>query len=316
MPTDSVPSSWNHLIASRFREAADLLAQQDDNPFRVRAYRRAADEIDSGAQDISKLALSEGIEGLMRLPGIGRGMAAAILEMVRFGRWTQLDRLRGSLDAEKVFRTIPGIGPELAKTIHDRLQIDSLEALETAAHDGRLEALPRIGRRRADAVRHSLAQMLGRNRPDSFRASKAPSIEALLDVDREYREKVQTGQLRTIAPRRFNPKRESWLPILHTSRDEWAFTALFSNTARAHELGRTRDWVILYFHTDHDPEGQCTVVTETQGSLTGKRVVRGHETECATYYGIPAATKPGARAGQGKPDTHSDRIPSDPPHPS
>ena len=227
-----------------------------------------------------------------------------------------MERLRGSLDAEKVFQTIPGIGPELAKIIHDRLQIDSLEALETAAHDGRLEALPGIGRRRSDAVRHSLAQMLGRQRPDRTQASKAPSVEALLDVDREYRDKAQAGQLRTIAPRRFNPKGESWLPILHTSRGEWGFTVLFSNTARAHELGRTRDWVIVYFHTDHDPEGQCTVVTETQGSLAGKRVVRGHESECATYYGMPAAAEPSAQAGQRKPDTQSSRVPIGPTRPS
>ena len=53
-------------------------------------------------------------------------------------------------------------------------------------------------------------------------------------------------KLATIAPRRFNPTGESWLPVLHTSRGDWHVTALYSNTARAHELGRTRDWVVLY----------------------------------------------------------------------
>ena len=46
------------------------------------------------------------------------------------------------------------------------------------------------------------------------------------------------GTLTTIAPRRFNPEGKSWLPVMHTRRGAWHFTALFSNTARAHELGR------------------------------------------------------------------------------
>jgi putative hydrolase len=87
-----------------------------------------------------------------------------------------------------------------------------------------------------------------------------------------------------IAPRRFNPSNEAWLPILHTERDGWHFTALFSNTGRAHDLGRTRDWVVIYFYNDQHEEGQHTVVTETRGSLIGMRVVRGREAECRKFH--------------------------------
>ena len=80
-------------------------------------------------------------------------------------------------------------------------------------------------------------------------------------------------------PRRFNPERRAWLPVLHTERDGWSCTALYSNTARAHELGTTRDWVIVYYERDGD-EDQCTVVTERHGPLAGRRVVRGREAEC------------------------------------
>ncbi len=67
---------------------------------------------------------------------------------------------------------------------------------------------------------------------------------------------------------------------------------LFSNTARAHELGRTSDWVVIYFHMDTQPEGQRTVVTEKQGDLVDRRVVRGRESECRAFYAVshePAA---------------------------
>ena len=102
-----------------------------------------------------------------------------------------------------MFRTIPGVGPQLAQRLHDGLDADSLEALEAAAHDGRLERLPQMGARRAAA----------------------------------------------------------WLPVLHSRRGEWHFTALFSNTARAHELGHVRDWVVIYAEDEEHHERQYTVVT-------------------------------------------------------
>jgi len=203
--------------------------------------------------------------------------------MLQTGRWSQLDRLRGTLDPERLFRAIPGVGAELARRIHEGLRVESLEALEVAAHDGRLAALPGFGPRRAAMIRAGLNSMLGRARwRPAPRRAEEPSVAALLDVDREYRS--QADRLPKIAPRRFNPERRAWLPILHTERDRWHFTALFSNTALAHRLGRTRDWLDIYFETDHWPEGQRTVVTETQGALEGQRVVRGREAECQSHY--------------------------------
>jgi putative hydrolase len=95
-----------------------------------------------------------------------------------------------------------------------------------------------------------------------------------------YRERAE--QLPKIAPRRFNPAGERWLPVLHTERGRWRFTALHSNTPLAHRLGPTRDWVVVYFHQDHTPEGQRTIVTETHGPLAGRRVIRGREAESTT----------------------------------
>lgn len=107
------------------------------------------------------------------------------------------------------------------------------------------------------------------------------------------REKADQGVLPKIAPRRFNAPGQAWLPILHTERGDWRFTALFSNTALAHELGRVGDWVVIYFHQDSGPEGQRTVVTETGGSLLGRRVVRGREAECLKQSEDAARSAPG-----------------------
>lgn len=65
----------------------------------------------------------------------------------------------------------------------------------------------------------------------------------------------------------------------------WQFTALYSNSRRAHEFGRTRDWVVIAFHRDDTPEYQCTVVTERQGPRASRRVIRGGESECGELPG-------------------------------
>ena len=274
----------NEQVADRLREMADLLAQQGANPFRVRAYRQAADVVADLDRNVADIVAEEGRAGLSALPTIGTSLAAAIDEIVVTGRWAQLERLRGTLAPEKLFRTVPGIGPALAREIHDQLHVETLEGLEQAAHDGRLETVPGVGVRRAATVRATLAQMLQRVWPRAGQPGEAPAIDSILDVDWEYRSKSDRGALPKIAPRRFNPSGEAWLPILHTQHGDWHFTAMFSNTARAHEFGHTRDWVVIYFHKDDRPEGQCTVVTETRGELIDRRVVRGREGECRAYY--------------------------------
>lgn len=276
--------SWNREVASKLREAADLLAAQHANPFRVNAFRRAAATIMQFPRDIREAVEADGPAGLVRIPNVGCGIASAIIEIIATGRWCRLDRMRGELDAGRLFRSVPGIGPVLAERIHDTLNIDSLEALEVAAHDGRLGSVPGVGPRRVAAIRASLAAMLGPLVRPAPLAKDTPPVSVLLKLDQEYRRKSERGTLPLIAPRRFNPEGKAWLPILHTERHGWHFSALYSNTARAHELGRTRDWVVVYY-SDHDhQEHQCTVVTEFRGPLRGKRVVRGREHECGDFY--------------------------------
>jgi hypothetical protein len=83
--------------------------------------------------------------------------------------------------------------------------------------------------------------------------------------------------------RRFNPAGESWLPVLHTRRGSRRYTALFSNTARAHRAGTTRDWVVLYSDNGAG-ENRHTVITAAFGPLRGRRVVAGREAECLAVY--------------------------------
>jgi len=291
-----IPIASNAILAANLREFADLLEQQGADGFRLAAYRRGADVVERLDRPVAELAVAGGREALIALPAIGRSIAAALTEMVATGRWSQLDRLRGELEPERLLRTIAGIGPALAGRICERLHVESLEALEVAAHDGRLAALEGFGPRRLQMVRAALAERLGRPRLRQLRQQQPwPPVSVLLDVDRDYRARAAAGGLRKISPRRFNPAGRAWLPVLHTTRGPWQLTALFSNTRRAHELGRVGDWVVIYYQTDALPEGQCTIVTEGRGPLAGRRVVRGRETECEAVASRPAASS-GLRA--------------------
>ena len=281
----------NKAIAGVLEQIAGLLEVQKANPHRIRAYRNGARQVRESNLELAHIAETGGLEALQALPAIGESLSRLIMEYVLTGRCRLLERLQGAVAPEDLFDEIPGIGPELAEHIVKELDVKTLEELEQAAHDGRLEQVEGFGPGRVEAVKMSLAGLLSgyafRRVQEAMtpapKTMEKPPVSLLLSIDDTYRREAQAGRLKTIAPRRFNPDNEAWLPILHTEEGGWEFTVLFSNTARAHELKRIHDWVVLYYNRDGD-EGQATVVTQLGGPLDGLRVVRGRERECRAYY--------------------------------
>ena len=278
----------NADVASVLERIADLLEAQDSNPFRVRAYREGAQTLRNLDRSVADLVNGDRFDDITALPNIGSGIAAVIGEYVLSGQSNLLQELESKASPEDVFVNVPGIGRELARRVVDQLDITTLAELEEAAHDGRLSKVEGFGGKRVEGVRNALAGMLSRSARtrqqkrtadtgSRSETSERPSVELLLKVDAEYRQRAEAGDLPKIAPRRFNPENEAWLPVLNTEAQGWKFTALFSNTAQAHRLEKTRDWVVIYFKRDNQ-EDQHTVVTETKGTLKGKRVVRGRDT--------------------------------------
>jgi hypothetical protein len=279
------PLGENQFIAEKLREVADLLDQQGATQFRVSAYRDAAAYIATMSDPIRSVYRTGGKRGMEDLPTIGISIAAAIAELLDTGALSVLDRLRGSADPEKLFQTVPMIGPSLAQRIHETLHIETLEALEAAVIDGRLAQVKGIGRRRSESIGHSLNDMLARRRPSQSRkAAPEPPVADILAVDQLYRDSADT--LPSIRPRRFNETGKRRIPILHTERGKWRFTALYSNSTAANKYGRTHDWVVIYYEQDGQPEGQSTVITQHGGPLDGRRIVRGHENACSQHYGL------------------------------
>jgi hypothetical protein len=156
----------------------------------------------------------EGVEGLRKLPGLGESLTRTIHDLGVTGRLPRLDRLRGERDPVSRFASGPGIGTVLAEYLPCDLGMATLEELASAAHDGRLAEIAGSGEKKLAGVIDSLATRLGRVRvPVRLPATDAPAVEELPDVDREYCELAALGKLRRIAPRRFNPRGEVWLPV-------------------------------------------------------------------------------------------------------
>jgi hypothetical protein len=267
----------NRDIARRLLDYANYLEGQERNVYRVRAYRKAADTVLRLERPVEEIVQQQGRDGLEALPGIGAHLSFTLESLVRTGEFRTLTSGEGHIDPEQQMLSVPGIGPQLARHIHEELGITTLEDLEQAAHDGRLARLG-VGPKRLRGIGDSLAGRLSRTRlPEPIVGE--PSVAELLAVDEDYRQQARENRLPLVAPRRFNADHEPWLPVFQTDRQGWHYRAVFSTTALAHRLGQTQDWVVIYFN-DGLLAGQRTVVTETRGPLRGRRVVRGREEEC------------------------------------
>jgi DNA polymerase (family 10) len=131
----------NQEIAKIFNEIADLLELKGENPFRIRAYRRAAMQIEGLPKDVSQVTEEE----LIKLPGIGKDLAGKIKEYLNKGKIELHEELRKEFP--ETFLTllqVPGLGPKTAKLVYEKLKIKDINQLEEAARTGRLRTLPGI----------------------------------------------------------------------------------------------------------------------------------------------------------------------------
>lgn len=132
----------NTEIVKIFNEIADLLEIKDENPFKIRAYRKAAMNIESLTEDIEEL-IKKGT--VTEVPGIGKDLAQKIKEYLETGYMKDYERLKTEVPRGLVtLLKVPGIGPKTAKQLYEGLKIDSIEKLEEMAKAHRLQSVPGI----------------------------------------------------------------------------------------------------------------------------------------------------------------------------
>lgn len=134
----------NAEIAAMFDQAAELLEIGGENQFRVRAYRRAAREIEGLPKAVASLLKSGG--DLAELPGIGKDLAGKIADIVKTGHFGLLDTLKKKLPGELgEMAALPGLGPKRIKLLYDKLKVRTLNDLRQAIKTGRLREISGFG---------------------------------------------------------------------------------------------------------------------------------------------------------------------------
>jgi DNA polymerase (family 10) len=131
----------NQQIARIFNEMADLLEIKGENVFRIRAYRRAAQNIDGLPKDVSQMTEEE----LLAIPGIGQDLAGKIRHYIETGKIDAYDELKREVpEGLTVLLSVPSLGPKTAKLLHERLKIRNIDDLERLARGHKLSDLPGI----------------------------------------------------------------------------------------------------------------------------------------------------------------------------
>lgn len=246
-PLPETISSINGAVARCFDEIADLLEHRRSTDFRITTYRRGAAIVRELLCSVDRIVEDSGREGLEQIPQLGRSLAISIEKFIQTGFMPTLEVLRGNGLSRRFMRTENS--PRRKSALRD-LSILDVHQAETLLPPRKLS--------------HA-------------------SVSELLSVDAEYRRKSTGNQLVRVAPRQFNPTGAKWLPILHAERNGWHYTATFSNTAHAHKVGRTSDWVIIHCDAGRQ-SGQWTVITSSFGTLKDRRIVRGREADCERFY--------------------------------
>ncbi|MDE0888283.1 MAG: DNA polymerase/3'-5' exonuclease PolX [Phycisphaerales bacterium] len=150
--------SMNEDIAKIFEELATLLELTGANGFRVNAHSKVARVVEGLTSDLGELARTDdAIKSLEAIDGIGKSSAQKIVEFAAQGTVTELEKLRASVpDGLREVMKVPGLGPKTVRRLWQEAEIESIEDLEAAIDDGRLEALPRMGRKTIDNIRESI----------------------------------------------------------------------------------------------------------------------------------------------------------------
>ncbi len=167
----------NQEIARAFSEIADLLELKGENPFRIRAYRRAAQNIESLSRDIAKLSEDE----LTAIPGVGKDLAGKIREYLTHGSMEALESLRQEVPPGLTeIMTVPGVGPRTARLLFEKLNVRDVDALEVLAREGRLQGLPGIRKKTEENILRGI-EMLKRGRERQPLGKVLPIAEDIIE---------------------------------------------------------------------------------------------------------------------------------------
>jgi DNA polymerase (family 10) len=145
----------NLAIARVLAEIGDLLEIKGENPFKIRAYRNAAETIVHTPERLAELTLAE----RLALPGIGRDLAAKIAELIDTGTIAYYQELLQEFPPTVLdLLHLQGVGPKTVALLYGALDIRTLDDLERAAREGRLRSLKGMGAKKEAQILKALEE--------------------------------------------------------------------------------------------------------------------------------------------------------------
>jgi len=241
----------NPEVARALREMA-LFLEMDAVPFKPRAYEKAALTVEALERPLAEIDAEAGCKGIEELPGVGKGIAERIHELLRTGRMRDLEALRHKTPIDVLALTaIEGLGPKMAKALHEELGVHDLRSLEAACKAGKVRALPHFGAKSEQRILHGLAfvAQVGGRRPLGLVLPLARAIEARLATLPGVTRAAVAGSIRR--------RKETIgdLDFLVEARDAAAVSRGFASlpeVAQIHARGDTKTLVRLASGIDAD----------------------------------------------------------------
>ncbi len=148
----------NAEIANILRKISFLLEMETNKnnnilSFKNKAYSKAADQIENLSINIEILYRTEGIEGLLKIPSIGKAIASKIEEYLKTDEIQYYNQLKSELPINiDEFLGLEGIGPKTLKLIYDKLKVKNLDELEKAATEGAIRTITGFSQKKEDAI--------------------------------------------------------------------------------------------------------------------------------------------------------------------
>ncbi|HKQ77670.1 MAG TPA: hypothetical protein VJ810_28500 [Blastocatellia bacterium] len=151
----------NQEIADVFRRLADLMELGEDNPFKIRAYRTAAETIEDATTPLAEMIEAGGVARLRELPGVGEAISKKIVELLETGTFKAYEEIKAEIPETVLdLLEVDGVGLKTLQILYQRFQITNLEDFAKFVEGGGLDSVPRLGAKTQYRIRASLNEML------------------------------------------------------------------------------------------------------------------------------------------------------------
>lgn len=151
----------NEEIATVFRRLANLLELRGENPFKLRAYRTAADTIEDCATPLAEMVSAGGVARLRELPGIGDAISKKILDLLETGTFRLYDDVRREVPESVLdLLQVEGLGFKTLQLLYERFHLTNLPDFAKFVAGGGLDSVPLMGEKSQARLRASLAKLL------------------------------------------------------------------------------------------------------------------------------------------------------------